>query len=87
MIWETAGMTFLKRVCCNAISKILEGREETDMMERTYVRCDLKSFYAIVWSAWSGGWSATNLVMVDQRCTEKTICQPSLKAYCIFGQA
>lgn len=61
------------------------------MKERTYVCCDLKSFYASVECVERGlDPMTTNLVVADQRRTEKTIClavSPSLKAYGIAGRA
>ena len=61
------------------------------MKERTYVCCDLKSFYASVECVERGlDPMTTNLVVADQRRTDKTIClavSPSLKAYSIGGRA
>ena len=61
------------------------------MKERTYVCCDLKSFYASVECVERGlDPMITNLVVADQRRTDKTIClavSPSLKAYGIAGRA
>ncbi len=61
------------------------------MKERTYICCDLKSFYASVECVERGlDPMTTNLVVADQRRTEKTIClavTPSLKAYGISGRA
>lgn len=61
------------------------------MKDRTYICCDLKSFYASVECAERGlDPMTTNLVVADQRRTEKTIClavTPSLKAYDISGRA
>ena len=61
------------------------------MKERTYVCCDLKSFYASVDCVERGlDPMTTNLVVADKRRTEKTIClavTPSLKAYGISGRA
>ena len=61
------------------------------MKERTYVCCDLKSFYASVECVERGlDPMTTNLVVADKRRTEKTIClavSPSLKAYGIAGRA
>ena len=61
------------------------------MKERTYVCCDLKSFYASVECVERGlDPMTTNLVVADKRRTEKTIClavSPSLKAYGISGRA
>ena len=61
------------------------------MKERTYICCDLKSFYASVECVERGlDPMTTNLVVADQRRTEKTIClavSPSLKAYGIAGRA
>ncbi len=61
------------------------------MKERTYICCDLKSFYASVECVERGlDPMTTNLVVADQRRTEKTIClavSPSLKAYGISGRA
>ena len=61
------------------------------MEERTYVCCDLKSFYASVECVERGlDPMTTNLVVADQRRTDKTIClavTPSLKAYGISGRA
>ena len=62
-----------------------------DMGERTYICCDLKSFYASVECVERGlDPMTTNLVVADKRRTEKTIClavSPSLKAYGISGRA
>ena len=45
------------------------------MKERTYICCDLKSFYASVECVERGlDPMTTNLVVADQRRTEKTIC-------------
>ena len=61
------------------------------MKERTYICCDLKSFYASVECVERGlDPMTTNLVVADQRRTEKTIClavSPSLKAYGVSGRA
>ena len=61
------------------------------MKDRTYICCDLKSFYASVECAERGlDPMTTNLVVEDQRRTEKPIClavTPSLKAYGISGRA
>ena len=61
------------------------------MGERTYICCDLKSFYASVECVERGlDPMTTNLVVADQSRTEKTIClavSPSLKAYGIGGRA
>lgn len=60
-------------------------------MGRTYICCDLKSFYASVECLERGlDPLTTNLVVADLRRTEKTIClavTPSLKAYGISGRA
>ena len=60
-------------------------------MEKCYICCDLKSFYASVECVERGlDPMTTNLVVADQRRTEKTIClavSPSLKAYGISGRA
>ncbi len=59
--------------------------------EKCYICCDLKSFYASVECVERGlDPMTTNLVVADQRRTEKTIClavSPSLKAYGISGRA
>src|SRR5699024_7306216 len=61
------------------------------MKERTYICCDLKSFYASVECVERGlDPMTTNLVVADKRRTDKTIClavTPSLKAYGISGRA
>lgn len=61
------------------------------MKARTYVCCDLKSFYASVECVERGlDPMTTNLVVADKRRTDKTIClavSPSLKAYGIAGRA
>ena len=61
------------------------------MKERTYICCDLKSFYASVECIERGlNPLDTNLVVADLSRTEKTIClavSPSLKAYGIPGRA
>ena len=61
------------------------------MTERTYICCDLKSFYASVECVERGlDPMTTNLVVADLRRTEKTIClavTPSLKSYGISGRA
>ena len=61
------------------------------MSERTYICCDLKSFYASVECLERGlDPLTTNLVVADLSRTEKTIClavTPSLKAYGISGRA
>ena len=61
------------------------------MKERTYICCDLKSFYASVECVERGlDPMTTNLVVADLRRTEKTIClavTPPLKAYGISGRA
>ena len=61
------------------------------MKERTYICCDLKSFYASVECVERGlDPMTTNLVVADQSRTDKTIClavSPSLKAYGIGGRA
>lgn len=59
------------------------------MKERTYVCCDLKSFYASVECVERGlDPMTTNLVVADLSRTGKTIClavSPPLKAYGISG--
>ena len=59
--------------------------------ERTYISIDLKSFYASEECVERGlDPLTTNLVVVDNRRTEKTICldvSASLKAYGILGRA
>ena len=61
------------------------------MKERTYICCDLKSFYASVECVERGlDPMTTNLVVADKSRTNKTIClavSPSLKAYGISGRA
>lgn len=61
------------------------------MKSRIYIAIDLKSFYASVECINRGlDPMTTNLVVADQRRTEKTIClavSPSLKAYGISGRA
>lgn len=61
------------------------------MKERTYICCDLKSFYASVECIERGlNPLDTNLVVADLSRTEKTIClavTPSLKSYGISGRA
>ena len=61
------------------------------MGERTYIACDLKSFYASVECVERGlAPLTTNLVVADLSRTEKTIClavTPSLKAWGISGRA
>ena len=61
------------------------------MKERTYICCDLKSFYASVECVERGlDPMTTNLVVADKSRTEKTIClavSPSLEAYGISGRA
>ena len=60
------------------------------MKERTYLACDLKSFYASVECIERGlDPLTTNLVVADLSRTEKTIClavTPSLKAWGISGR-
>lgn len=66
-------------------------RSDWNMKERTYICCDLKSFYASVECVERGlDPMTTNLVVADKSRTEKTIClavSPSLKAYGISGRA
>ena len=61
------------------------------MKERTYLACDLKSFYASVECIERGlDPLTTNLVVADLSRTEKTIClavTPSLKTWGISGRA
>ena len=61
------------------------------MKDRSYICCDLKSFYASVECVERGlDPMTTNLVVADLRRTEKTIClavTPPLKAYGISGRA
>ena len=61
------------------------------MGDRTYIACDLKSFYASVECIERGlDPLTTNLVVADLSRTEKTIClavTPSLKAWGISGRA
>lgn len=61
------------------------------MKERTYICCDLKSFYASVECIERGlNPLETNLVVADLSRTEKTIClavTPPLKSYGISGRA
>ncbi len=64
--------------------------EERNDKQRSYVAIDLKSFYASVECAERGlDALTTNLVVADERRTEKTIClavSPSLKAHGIAGR-
>lgn len=59
-------------------------------MQRTYISIDLKSFYASVECRERGlDPLDTNLVVADERRTDKTIClavTPSLKSYGIPGR-
>ena len=61
------------------------------MRDKVYIAIDLKSFYASVECVERGlDPMTTNLVVADQRRTDKTIClavSPSLKAYGIPGRA
>lgn len=61
------------------------------MKEKCYICCDLKSFYASVECVERGlDPMTTNLVVADQRRTDKTIClavSPLLKSYGISGRA
>ena len=61
------------------------------MLEKTYICIDLKSFYASVECVERGlDPLAVNLVVADESRTEKTIClavSPSLKAHGISGRA
>ena len=61
------------------------------MRQKTYISCDLKSFYASVECRERGlDPMTTNLIVADASRTEKTIClavTPSLKAYGISGRA
>ena len=61
------------------------------MSERTYIAIDLKSFYASVECVERGlDPLDTNLVVADERRTDKTIClavSPSLKSHGISGRA
>jgi len=61
------------------------------MNRKSYICCDLKSFYASVECVERGlDPMTTNLVVADKRRTEKTIClavSPSLKVYGIPGRA
>lgn len=61
------------------------------MKQKTYISCDLKSFYASVECRERGlDPMTTNLVVADASRTEKTIClavTPSLKAWGISGRA
>lgn len=63
---------------------------DRSMKERTYVCCDLKSFYASVECVERGlDPMTTNLVVADLSRTGKTIClavSPPLKAYGISGR-
>lgn len=67
------------------------GRGDESVKKKCYLCCDLKSFYASVECVERGlDPMTTNLVVADQRRTEKTIClavSPSLKAYGIPGRA
>ena len=60
------------------------------MKERTYIAIDLKSFYASVECCERGlDPMDTNLVVADEKRTDKTIClavSPSLKSYGISGR-
>ena len=60
------------------------------MKQRTYIAIDLKSFYASVECCERNlDPLDTNLVVVDERRMDKTIClavTPSLKSYGIFGR-
>ena len=61
------------------------------MGDKVYIAIDLKSFYASVECVERGlDPMTTNLVVADQRRTDKTIClavSPALKAYGIPGRA
>jgi len=62
-----------------------------NLVQRTYIAIDLKSFFASVECVERGlDPLTTNLVVADASRTEKTIClavTPSLKAYGIGGRA
>ncbi len=65
-------------------------RKVRNVPEKTYIAIDLKSFYASVECRERGlDPMTTNLVVADERRTQKTIClavSPSLKAYGISGR-
>ena len=78
---------------CTFESAIIETKQivkEKKKLQRTYISIDLKSFYASV-ECRERGFDPldTNLVVADERRTDKTIClavTPSLKSYGIPGR-
>ena len=78
---------------CTFESAIIETKQivkEKKKLQRTYISIDLKSFYASVECRERGlDPLDTNLVVADERRTDKTIClavTPSLKSYGIPGR-
>lgn len=78
---------------CTLKSAIIETKQivkEKKKLQRTYISIDLKSFYASVECRERGlDPLDTNLVVADERRTDKTIClavTPSLKSYGISGR-
>ena len=78
---------------CTLKSAIIETKsivKEEKKLQRTYISIDLKSFYASVECRERGlDPLDTNLVVADERRTDKTIClavTPSLKSYGIPGR-
>lgn len=78
---------------CTLESAILETKQivkEKKKLQRTYISIDLKSFYASVECRERGlDPLDANLVVADERRTDKTIClavTPSLKSYGIPGR-
>lgn len=78
---------------CTLKSAIIETKQivkEKKKLQRTYISIDLKSFYASVECRERGLEPLdTNLVVADERRTDKTIClavTPSLKSYGIPGR-
>lgn len=78
---------------CTLKSAIIETKQivkEKKKLQRTYISIDLKSFYASVECRERGlDPLDTNLVVADERRTDKTIClavTPSLKSYGIPGR-
>lgn len=73
------------------LEKTMIKDEKNIFVPRTYISCDLKSFYATVECLERGlDPLTTNLVVADASRTEKAIClavTPSLKAYGIPGRA
>ncbi len=92
VLWlDKAGAFKHIKICRGFFCTVIKQEGCTLMKERSYLAIDLKSFYASVECIERGlDPLDTNLVVADERRTDKTVClavTPSLKEYGISGRS